>query len=208
MATSLRGIRLLAVALAILPATPVVAAAGHDQAQRPASPAYTRAEARYDVPDVTLVDMNGAKVSLRSELDAGRPVVVNFIFTSCTAICPVMSATFGQVQQALGRDGQKPRIVSISIDPEYDTPARLREYAARLNAGPEWHLLTGSKETILTVARAFDAWKGDKMNHAPTTYLRPPQGKAWVRLDGFASPAEIVREYRSLVDTRLSALAR
>jgi protein SCO1/2 len=208
MATSLRSIWLLAAALAVLPAAPVVAAAGSDRANRPASPAYARAEARYEVPDVTLVDMNGTKVSLRSELDAGRPVVVNFIFTSCTAICPVMSATFGQVQQALGKDGQKPRIVSISIDPEYDTPARLREYAARLNAGPEWHLLTGSKEAILAVARAFDAWKGDKMNHAPTTYLRSPQGKSWIRLDGFASPAEIVREYRSLVGTRLSALAR
>lgn len=208
MATSLHGIWLLAGAFALVPALPVVAAAGHDQSPPQAAPAYTRAEARYDVPDVTLVDMNGKKVSLRSELDTGRPVVVNFIFTSCTAICPVMSATFGQVQQALGKDGQKPRIVSISIDPEYDTPARLREYAARLNAGPEWHLLTGSKETILAVARAFDAWKGDKMNHAPTTYLRPPQGKSWVRLDGFASPAEIVREYRSLVGTQLSALAR
>jgi protein SCO1/2 len=135
-------------------------------------------------------------------------VVVNFIFTSCTAICPVMSVTFAQVQRALGKDVERPRMVSISIDPEYDTPARLREYAARHDAGPDWHMLTGSKESVLTVARAFDAWRGDKMNHTPSTYLRAGANKPWVRLDGFASPAEIVREYRGLVATRLSVLAR
>lgn len=172
------------------------------------SAGYTRAEASYAIPDVALVDMNGKKVSLRSELDTGRPVVVNFIFTSCTAVCPVMSATFSQVQRTLGKDAERPLMVSISIDPEYDTPQRLKEYAARHDAGPDWHMLTGSRESILAVARAFDAWRGDKMNHTPSTYLRAGASKPWLRLDGFASPAEIVREYRSLVGTRLSALSR
>lgn len=204
----------LAAAMSALLLTPGLATAQHHDhshhhhgAGMPGS-GYTRAEASYAVPDVTLVDMNGKKVSLRSELDTGGPVVVNFIFTSCTAVCPVMTVIFSQVQLALGRDAERPRMVSISIDPEYDTPARLKEYAARHEAGPDWHMLTGSKESILAVARAFDAWRGDKMNHTPSTYLRAGANKPWLRLDGFASPAEIVREYRSLVGTRVSALSR
>lgn len=211
MSSSHRFIHLVLAASALL-TLPGIAAAQHDHHQHhgagmPGS-GYTRAEANYTLPDVMLVDMNGKKVSLRSELDTGGPVVVNFIFTSCTAICPVMSVTFSQVQRALGKDAAPPRMVSISIDPEYDTPARLKEYAARHDAGPDWHMLTGSKESILMVARAFDSWRGDKMNHTPSTYLRAGVNKPWLRLDGFASPAEIVREYRSMVGTRLSALSR
>jgi protein SCO1/2 len=203
----------LAVAMSALLLLPGPAAAQHHDhhhhhgASAPGS-GYTRAEVSYDIPDLTMVDMNGRKVSLRSELDTGGPVVVNFIFTSCTAICPVMSVTFAQVQRALGRDAERPRMVSISIDPEYDTPARLKEYAARHDAGPDWHMLTGSKEAILTVARAFGAWRGDKMNHTPSTYMRAGPDKSWLRLDGFASPAEIVREYRGLTGTRLTSLVR
>lgn len=208
-----RLIKTLLVSLAALALAPGVALGqhAHDHHQHHAGAGgsgFTRAEANYDIPDATLVDVNGNKVSLRSELDSGKPVVVNFIFTSCTAICPVMSVTFSQVQRALGAEMSKLRMVSISIDPEYDTPARLKEYAARHDAGPDWHMLTGKKETILAVARAFDAWRGDKMNHTPSTYLRAGANKPWVRLDGFASPAEIVREYRSLVGARLASNAK
>lgn len=180
----------------------------HHAAAAVAGSGYTRAEARFEIPDVTLLDADGNKISLRSELDSAKPVLVNFIFTSCTAICPVMSATFSQVQRALGPETSKVRMVSISIDPEYDTPARLKEYATRHEAGPDWRMLTGKKETILAVARAFDAWRGDKMNHSPSTYLRAGGSKSWVRLDGFASAAEIVREYQGLVGGPLASNGR
>jgi protein SCO1/2 len=210
-----RLIRTLLGPLAALTLAPAVALGqnAHDHHQHHGGAAmpgsgYSRAAAQYEIPDVTLINGDGKQVSLRAELDSGSPAVVNFIFTSCTAICPVMSATFSQVERVLGADTNKPRIVSISIDPEYDTPARLKEYAMRHDAGPDWQLLTGRKETILSVARAFDAWRGDKMNHTPSTYLRAGPNKPWVRLDGFASPAEIVREYRTMLGTPLTANTR
>ncbi len=169
------------------------------------TPGYTRAEADYQVPDVQLLDANGAKVSLRSELDSGKPLILNFIFTSCTAICPVMSVTLSAVQSALGAEHRRLRIVSISIDPEYDTPARLKDYAARHRAGPDWHLLTGDKQVILEVARAFDAWRGDKMNHTPSTYLRAGANQPWVRVNGFTTPSELVREVHRVVGTAVVA---
>lgn len=182
---------------AFLPA--LAAAQGHEhhhhEAAAPA--AYGRSEARYSVPDVELVDARGGRVSLRQELDAGGPVLLNFIFTSCPAVCPVMSATFARVQDLLAAERPPVRLVSVSIDPDFDTPARLQDYAARHGAGPRWHLLTGRRDDALAVARAFDAWRGDKMNHVPATYLRVAPGRPWLRLDGFASPEALVQELRA-----------
>ena len=134
---------------------------------------------------------------MRSAL-ADKPVILNFIFTSCGAICPVMSRIFSQVQAALGPERDKVRMVSISIDPEQDTPAVLKAYAGKYGAGPQWEMLTGSLNDSISVQRAFNVYRSDKMDHLPTTFLRAAPGQPWVRLDGFASAADILREYRQL----------
>lgn len=162
-------------------------------------PGYVRSERTYQVPDVTLVDAGSRPVRLREALAADGPVMLNFIFTTCTAICPVMSRIFARVPQELGSEAGRLRLISISIDPEQDTPKQLRAYAERLGAGPAWQFLTGSAADIEAVERAFDAYRGDKMNHEPLTLLRPAPGRPWVRLDGFASPSELAREYERVV---------
>ena len=158
---------------------------------------YVRTLASYAIPDVKLLDPNRARVSLRSQLD-DKPVILNFIFTSCGAICPVMSATFSQVQKALGPERDAVRMVSISIDPDFDTPEALKIYAKKYGAGPQWQMLTGSLDNSIAVQRAFDVYRGDKMGHTPVTFLRAKAGQPWVRLDGFASADDILREYRKL----------
>lgn len=198
----------LGIALALAHAPSVVAADAHDAhhghhahhaAQQAAPAGYTRTTATYAMPDVRLVDADGAIVSLQSEL-AGQPgpVLVNFIFTTCGAVCPVMSSTFSQVQDALGAERETVRMLSISIDPEQDTPAALKAYAGRYHAGTQWRMLTGSLADSIAVQRAFDVYRGDKMNHAPTTFLRAASGGPWVRLDGFASADDILRELAGL----------
>ena len=173
--------------------------AHHHHHLHEARQALSRATAAYAIPDVMLVDQSGQKVSLRALLDGGEPVLVNFIFTSCTAICPVMSGTFAQVQKDLGADAGKVRMVSISIDPEHDTPAELSRYAGRFAAGPQWTFLTGASDDVVAVQRAFDAYRGDKMNHTPLTLMRAsPQGE-WIRYDGLASATDLVREAREMM---------
>lgn len=161
--------------------------------------AYTRSVAAYSIPDLKLVDMHGTAVSLREGLGEKDPVMLNFIFTTCTAICPVMSATFHHVQDQLGPDSRKVRMISISIDPENDTPAKLMEYAGKYRAGPQWTMLTGSAANSIAVQRAFGVYRGDKMSHAPATFIRAGGAdKPWVRLDGFASAPDIIREYHQM----------
>jgi protein SCO1/2 len=108
-----------------------------------------------------------------------------------------MSAIFASVQTELGDDSTRLRMVSVSIDPEHDTPQALKAYARRFQAGPQWAFVTGSLDDIIAVQRAFDADRGDKMNHAPLTLFRATPQAQWVRYDGFATAAELVKEYRS-----------
>jgi len=158
-----------------------------------------RSTADYKVPPVKLVRDDGKVVSLAEELNDDRPVVMNFIFTTCTAICPVMSRVFSQFQTKLGGDRDKVHMVSISIDPEQDTPERLVEYASKFEAGQQWRFYTGTTEASIATQRAFDVYRGDKMSHLPVTLVRTAPGKPWVRLEGFTTSDELLREFRGLV---------
>ncbi|MET0065254.1 MAG: SCO family protein [Candidatus Thiodiazotropha sp.] len=155
---------------------------------------YQVKQARYSVPDVDLTSHLGDTVNLPELLAMERPVMLNFIFTTCTTICPVLSASFHQVQSLLGEDSEV-AMISITIDPEYDTPERLRAYAERFRAGDEWTFYTGSYEDVVAVEKAFDIFRGSKMNHEPITLIRGQGTTEWKRIDGLASAEDIVQEY-------------
>lgn len=164
-----------------------------------ADPSYRRSLAAYAVPDVTLVSAAGDEIALRAALANADVVALNFVFTSCRSICPVMSATFAALEHELGPDRAGLTRVSISIDPEHDDPARLRAYARRLGADAGWLFLTGELSAIARVQRAFDADRGSKASHLPVTFLHGPSQEGWVRIEGFASAAELAHEIRRLV---------
>jgi protein SCO1 len=164
-----------------------------------ALPAVTRSTAAYRVPDISMVRSDGAHVNLAQELNDSRPVLLNFIYTTCTTTCPVLSQTFAEVQRRLGAQASSVRMVSVSIDPEEDTPARLSEYAKRFRAGSQWSFYTGSVQASVAAQRAFDVYRGDKMNHLPATLFRSAPGQPWVRLDGFATPDILMGELQSVL---------
>jgi protein SCO1/2 len=149
---------------------------------------------RYEIPDVTLINAEGDSVSLRSELATDTPVFVNFIFTSCNSFCPLLTATLAKVQSALLKRGETFKIISISIDPEQDTPARLQAYAQRFHASLQWHFLTGDTASTLAVQRAFDAYRGSKMNHAALTLMRLGDGR-WRRFEGLTNAETLIHEF-------------
>ena len=153
----------------------------------------------YQVPDIRLLRDDGKTVGLRAELDDGRPVLLNFVFTSCTSVCPLSSKVFADFAEELGSERNEVHLMSISIDPEQDTPARLREYARQFHAGPEWQHYTGTRAASLAAQHAFDAYRGAKMQHQPLTLLRMAPGKPWIRIDGYVTPGQLLRQYRSLL---------
>jgi protein SCO1/2 len=138
-------------------------------------------------------------------LNNQQPVFLQFVFTTCATICPVLSATFSSAQTSLKEIAPNYRMISISIDPEQDTPSTLTDYAERFKVGTQWHLLTGSREKIAQIQRAFDAYYrgNNKMYHLPYTYLRTAGTQAWVRLDGLLSTGDLIEEYRQLAQTSI-----
>ena len=159
-----------------------------------AKPSYSVSTEQYAIPDVELIDESGAPVTLRALLEPGQPLVLNFIFTTCTTICPVMTATFAQMRRELGEAGDGIRLVSISIDPEYDRPEKLKAYAELFHAGPGWAFLTGDDADISEVLQSFNALTGSKTNHKPLTLLKRPQSPSWIRIDGLASGSDLAQE--------------
>jgi len=154
----------------------------------------TRSLVNYRVPAIRLVRDDGEDVTLIDELNDGRPVVLNFIYTTCTGICPLSSHIFSQLQHKLGAERDRVHLVSISVDPEEDTPLRLREYAQQYAAGPSWQHYTGTVAASTAAQRAFDVYKGDKMGHTPVTLVRTALGDPWVRFDGFATADMLLKE--------------
>jgi protein SCO1/2 len=135
-------------------------------------------------PEFSLVDQRGRPFS-SAEL-AGKVVVTNFVFTTCTDICPLLTGTMAQVQERLKQAGlfeRKAVLVSISVDPEQDTPGALAAYAERFRADPAgWRFLTGERAQIESLLVT-----GYKVGASPRT----------PRPDG--SPSEIVHSSRLVV---------
>jgi len=159
-------------------------------------PRFTRTEVEIDVPDVTLINQEGDEVGFREMLLGEKPVYIEFIFATCTTICPVLSAGFASIQRKLGDGRDQVNLVSITIDPEHDGPEELKTYLDRYGAQSGWDFLTGTREDIDLVEKAFDAYVADKMSHQPLTFIRSPGTGQWVRLYGFAGSADLLEELR------------
>jgi protein SCO1/2 len=102
------------------------------------------------VPPFQLVDQNGQSYGT-AQLQ-GKIWIADFVYSTCPGPCPMISSRMSETQKPL-RDTDV-KLVSFSVDPQHDTPAVLREYAARLNAQPQrWHFLTGDKNTIYHLVR-------------------------------------------------------
>jgi len=159
---------------------------------------YKRSVHRYVLPNVTLLNQDGKKVNVRSLVDSGKPVIVDFIYTTCNTICPVLSASFANLRKELGKDAEQVQLISLSIDPEHDRPEQMKKYLSRFNAGKGWDFLTGSKEDIQKVLQALDAVVPDKMAHEPIYLLRGPNSDEWVRTKGLMRKTDLLGELRSL----------
>ncbi len=192
-----RGFPALIVACALVVAGPLAAHEAHRQGQSETWH-YTRSTADYRVPPLTLMDQNNVPVAIAEALSGAEPVVMQFVFTTCPAVCPVLSNTLAAVQDDLPPGTGKLRLISITIDPFYDTPKRLRSYAHDVGAEGAWTFLTGDPADVVAVQKAFDAYEGNKMRHIALTFLKTAPQAPWIRFEGFITPDQLIAEYRSL----------
>lgn len=202
-----RPLPIAAAALAALLALPDLARAGADcpscHPAKAKDASASSAAARVELADVTLTDQDGARVRLAEVLAGERLVVVDFIFTSCTTVCPVLSASMASLQRRLAeRGGAEAQLVSISIDPVRDTPARLLAHRARFGGGPGWTLLGGDAGEVERALRGLGAYAADFTAHAPLVLVGDGQAGRWTRLNGFPQQARILAELDALAAAR------
>lgn len=131
------------------------------------------------VPDFSLTDQNNKKITNKDML--GKVYLVEFFFSSCPTICPVMNSNMRAIEDEI--NNPEFGIVSISIDPEHDTPEILKKHAERIGVkSPNWHFLTGNRDYIGKIADQFNIYVGDKedegesLNHSGMIALVDQEG--------------------------------
>ncbi len=159
---------------------------------------YKRSMVTFELPDVTLINQEGAKVKLRELMLSDKPVLVDFIYTTCTTICPVLSANFTNFQKQFAAKAGTFHLVSLSIDPENDTPEAMKAYLQRYYAQTGWDFLTGSRNDIDKVLVAFEANTETKMDHYPLILIKSPSEKQWLRIYGLIGTTELIKEYEGV----------
>jgi protein SCO1/2 len=180
----------------------------HTGATAGAPPASAPATVDVTLFDESLRDQDGRNVKFVSDVIADRIVIMNFIYTTCTTACPVLSAIFQRVQAKLGSKlGKDVVIVSVSVDPNTDTPRRLKAYAKKLKARSGWIFLTGGEHVVDKVLEGLGAYSQDFTAHPNMTLIGDGRAEEWTRMYGFANPNHILAQVDQLVAARKAALS-
>lgn len=192
LATALLGLALLAV--------PALAHSPDEHANHQPSPQQLQPQgSTVRFADVTLLDQHARPVRLQDDLVRDRIVVMSFVYTTCTTVCPVVSAIMQKVQDGLdARSGARVQLVSISVDPLRDTPERLRDYARNFRSGPDWHWLTGSSQAVKETLQGLGTWSADYVDHQPVILVGDGDSDRWTRYYGFTDPAVLLAKVEQL----------
>jgi protein SCO1 len=145
-------------------------------------------------PNVPLRTHNGTAVRFYDDLVKDKKVIINFTFTKCTGTCPLTTSNLARVQKLLGdRIGRDVFIVSLSIDPENDTPEVLNTYAKTFSARPGWTFATGRREDIDAIRRRLGLYDNpDYTQHMGLlTFGNEPEAK-WAATAALDSPENIL----------------
>ncbi len=145
------------------------------------------------IPDIPVRDQNGRQLKFYSDLVKGKTVAINFIFTTCTTICPSLTATFRRVQEDLATRAPDVQLISVSVDPITDTPERLLDFATRFKAGPGWTFVTGDKADIDSLLLLLGAAAANASDHTPTILVSNDVTGYRTRTYGLSSPAALLK---------------
>lgn len=169
-------------------------------------PAASAKQTKVDLVDRMLIDQHSNEMNFVNEVIGDRIVVIDFVYTTCTTVCPVISAVFGQLQNKLGEQlGKEVVLVSISVDPITDTPQRLKAYASNHKARPGWIWLTGPKRNVDDVLDGLGAYTPNFKDHPAMVLVGDGRSGQWSRFFGFPSPDRIMAQVNVLQAARTVA---
>ena len=184
--------RSLFAALASAVCLVAVAASSFAHETKPSAAAVQTQALTLSVPDAQVQDQSGRTLDFYRDLVKGKTVAINFIFTSCEAVCPTTTAVMRDAQaQTTAKTGVQ--FISISVDPETDRPAVLGRYAALHRAAPGWAFVTGDRAQIEKLLKAFGVAAADKNDHTPLVFVGNDRVAEWTRISGFAPASQLAQ---------------
>lgn len=178
-------------------------------AQEPSQTPDANAEsaAKKYFTDVMLVNQIGQKMRFYTDLLQGKVVIINSFFATCAGSCLPLTRNLEKLQQGLGaRMGKDVYILSISVDPAVDTPASLKAYAKKLNAGPGWFFLTGDKESVDFALKKIGHFVDSKENHLNIFIIGNERTGLWKKAFGLAKSDELMKVVDSVLNDQLPAV--
>ncbi len=153
--------------------------------------------------DLPLLTQDGKEVHFYTDMLQGKVVLISFIYTNCTEICPILMPNLVRIQELLGdRSGRDVSLISISVDPEDDTPEELKEYGKKYGAKPGWTFLTGKKENIDWVVYKLGQYAEDFEDHSMLFLVGDVKNARWSKIRGDMPPETIAARLLDLLSKR------
>jgi protein SCO1 len=173
------------------------------QQPEPAASARMGSAAEKYFSDVELINQDGQKMRFYSDVLKDKVVVINTFFTTCTGVCPPINRNLEKVQEGLGeRLGKDAFLVSMSVDPETDTPVRLKEYSRRFHARPGWIFLTGKKENVDWALYKLGQYVETKDGHTTIIIIGNEPKGLWKKAFGLAKADELMKIVEDVINDR------
>ena len=155
--------------------------------------AKAKRASRVVVPDEAVVDQDGNPVKFYADLVKGKLVVVNFFYTTCESVCSMQGKSLARLQAALGDQlGREVQLISVSFDPERDSPERLKAWGKMFGAKSGWRLITGGKKEIDRIIQAFTGGSTVKGEHSAMVFIGDASKGVWIRAYGLEEPDRLM----------------
>ena len=151
--------------------------------------------------DFALRDQNGRRITFSAQ--RGRFVLLAFLYTHCTDICPLIAKQMDSAVRSLGPRASSVRVLAVSVDPVGDTPALVRRYVRRLRLGPNFHYLLGTKAELAPVWQGYNVAvesRPAKVVHAAPVYLIDRSGRARLFYGPPQRPGAFAHDLRALLE--------
>lgn len=168
------------------------------EAQKPGRHEHARIQPvaipKLTIPDVEVLDQEGRKQRFYTDLVKDKVVVINFVFTTCKSMCPLLGTNFSKLQDALGdRLNKQVFLISVSTDPETDSPEKLKAWGEKFKAKDGWTFVTGNKEQLTSLLRVFTGDGPRTGYHIPSLYIVSGSKNTHRPAYGLASAEDVLK---------------
>jgi protein SCO1/2 len=189
------------IALAVV--TLFCAIIGRAQAVQPSNQTREPSAAEKYFTNTELITQDGKRVRFYSDVLKGKVVVINSFFSTCQGSCMPMNRNFKKVADLLGgKVGRDVFLVSITVDPQMDTPAALKTYANSLHAPTGWVFLTGPKENVDFILHKLGHYVADKNDHLNIMIVGNERTGLWKKAFGLAPAPELAKIVEGVLDDK------